>query len=175
MKNIFHLLFILAFSSSVRCSVLVLITTFTLFTLKTCENNQNQMSYAIISGFNLVKCYTSVMIKMEMQNFCEPLLQIRWPFQFCHFSSPKSQTCFCKNKSIITGNIHHHRSRARITSTTQNTMMQCIWTNLWSFSHFILLLRFVLRLNMFPNMLSSEPLYRTWRLHLCAAITNFIS
>lgn len=42
----FHLLLILAFSSSVRCSVLVLMTTLTLFTLKTCEDTRAIVSTA---------------------------------------------------------------------------------------------------------------------------------
>lgn len=44
-KNLKPLLFILAFSSSVRCSVLVLITTFTLFTLKTWRHGDTCRSY----------------------------------------------------------------------------------------------------------------------------------
>lgn len=45
----FGILFILAFSSSVRCSVLVLMTTFTLFTLKTWEKYQNRQSLVILN------------------------------------------------------------------------------------------------------------------------------
>ncbi len=60
-------LFILAFSSSVRCSVLVLITTFTLFTLKTWENNQNLMSFTkYVNGLHSFQYhYTLAKIKRK--------------------------------------------------------------------------------------------------------------
>lgn len=94
----FCVLFILAFSSSVRCSVLVLMTTFTLFTLKTwekapkltvtCDHKQAmQISLALHCGSNY----------KYISNFCKPLLQIRWQPPFFHFSSPKSRTYSCKN------------------------------------------------------------------------------
>lgn len=118
------LLFILAFSSSVRCSVLVLMTTFTLFTLKTWGNNQNPPSYFPIDGLHIFLWHdTLAPVKKKMSNFCEPLLQIRWQLQFCHFSSPKSQTCSCETESSITDSLMFSPS-VWTTSSAHNTEIQ---------------------------------------------------
>lgn len=139
------LLFILAFSSSVRCSVLVLMTTFTLFTLKTWGNNQNPPSYLPIDGLHIFLWHdTLAPVKKKMSNFCEPLLQIRWLLQFCHFSSPKSPTCSCETESIITDTVRCSvrqceqlslRTTLKYRSQTRNVLMHLglhHWSPGWS-------------------------------------------
>lgn len=107
-RNVLHLLLILVFSSSVKCSVLVLMTTFTLFTLKTWKKIKHKSEWPAVQ---VLVDREFVFSKCQPCNFLKPLLQIHWLLRFCLFSNLKSQICICwgKKQKLFEKTRQHHR------------------------------------------------------------------